>query len=148
MSIKQQIEMVRQQLEPSMIASYELREGTSYSVSNPVEKAALNRIEGDAILKLECKIKNLEVLKEIVETSIDIMLDPEQKRVVEKIYFEKCTWQDITIDMCIDKNTYYARKDEIVRVLSWCFGYLPDEEVETVLGMFMDQALWKCAKAI
>ena len=148
MSLMQQIEMVRQRLEPSMIASYELHEGATYSVSNPVEKSVIDRIEGDAILKLQCKIKNLEVLKQIVEVSVDTMLDSEQKRLVEKIYYKKHTWQEITIDMSIDKNTYYDSKNEIVKVLGWCFGYLPDEEVESVLGMFMDQALWKKAKAI
>ncbi len=142
MALLQQIEMVRQQLEPSMIASYVLREGTNYSVSSPVETAALNRIEGDPILKIERKIKNLECLKEIVEVSVDTMLDQEQKLTVEMIYFQKKTWQDTCYDLMIDKNTYYARKDEIVKVLAWCFGYLPDEEVEQVLGMFMDQALW------
>ena len=59
------------------------------------------------------------------------------------IYYQKLTWQETCCELAIDKNTYYARKDEIIKVLAWCFGYLPDKEVEEVLGMFMDQALWK-----
>lgn len=139
MSLKQQIYMIRQQLEPSMIARYELREGTTNSVSSPVETAAINRIEGDAVVKIETKINNLENLKEIVETSIDIMLNPEQREMVDSRYFQKLTWQETCCELSIDKNTYYSRKDEIVKVLAWCFGYLPDEEVEEVLGMLIDQ---------
>ena len=82
MSLQQQIIMIRHQLEPSIITRYELREGTSNTVSSPVETAALNRIEGDTILKIERKIKNLECLKEIVEVSVDTMLDPEQSRLL------------------------------------------------------------------
>lgn len=142
LSLRNQLEVVRKQYEPSIIASYELREGTNYSVSSPVETSVLNRLEGDAVLKIEAKIKNLENLKEIVETSIDIMLDPEQRKIIELIYFQKKTWQETCYELLIDKNTYYAQKDEIIKVLAWCFGYLPDEEVEEVLGMFMEPALW------
>lgn len=138
MALHQQIELVRQQLEPSMIASYELREGTNYSVSSPVETAVINRIEGETVVKIEAKIQNLIKLKEIVETSIDIMLNVDQKTTVDLIYFKKKTWQETCYELTIDKNTYYTRKDEIVKILAWCFGYLPDEEVKEVLGMFID----------
>ncbi len=146
MALMQQVEYLRQELEPRITPVYELREGTNYSVSSPVETAALARIEGDAILKLDRKIKNLEALKEIVEVSTDTMLSQEQKQTVDMIYFQKLSWQDTCSRLCIDKNTYYSRKDEIVKVLSWCFGYLPDEEVENVLGMFMDPILWQKEK--
>lgn len=143
MALMQQIEVVRQQLEPSLIANYELREGKTYNVSSPVEIAVINRLEGDAIQKLELKIKNLEALKRIVEISIDTMLDLEQRQLVKLIYTENMTWQEICIKLSIDKNTFYQQKNEIVKVLAWCFGYLPDSEVEEVLGMFMDQKLWR-----
>lgn len=146
MALMQQIEIVRQQLEPSMIASYELHEGKNYSVSSPVEKAAIDRIEGDAIQKLNLMIKNLETIKEIVEISINTMLDNEQRQLVEMIYCQNMTWQQICMQLSIDKNTFYNRKNDIVKVLAWCFGYLPDAEVEQVLGLFMDQALWQKTK--
>jgi hypothetical protein len=143
MALMQQIEMVRQQLEPSIIASYEPHQGKSYSVSSPVETAAINRIEGDTIRKLELKIKNLETLKGIVEVSIDTVLDQEQRQLVKLIYEQKMPWQAIIQDLHIDKNTYYQKKNDIVKLLAWCFGYLPDDEAEDVLGLFMDQALWQ-----
>lgn len=148
MSLMQQIEMIRQQYEPSMIASYDLREGKSYSISSPVETAVINALEGDTINKLQLKIKNLLALQEIVEISVDTMLDEPQKTLINKIYWKKCSWQEITMDLLLDKNTYYAQKDEIVKVLAWCFGYLPDEEVEEVLGIFIDQALWQKSNVV
>lgn len=142
-SLRQQLNMIREQMEPSMIGSYGRNEGISYTVSSPVETAVINRIEGDIILKLERKIKNLETLEEIVEVSIKTMLDSDQEQLVDLIYNRNMTWQQICIKLSIDKNTFYAKKKEIVKVLAWCFGYLPDEEAEEVLGLFMDQALWQ-----
>lgn len=142
-SLGQQIEMIREQMEPSMIGSYERHEGITYTVSSPVETAAINRIEGDAIQKLERKIKNLSALKEIVEVSIKTMLDQEQEQLVALIYTRGMSWQQICMKQSIDKNTFYTKKNEIVKVLAWCFGYLPDEEAEEVLGLFIDQALWQ-----
>jgi len=148
MAIMQRIEMVRQQLEPSMVASYELREGKTYSVSSPVETAVINRIEGDTVRKLELKIKNLEALKEIVEVSIDTMLDQEQRQMIEMIYVKKMSWLQICEKQSFDKNTYYDQKNSIVKTLAWCFNYLSDEEAEEVLGLFMDQALWQKTKVL
>lgn len=89
MALVQRIDMVKEQLIPSMIPAYELRESANYSVSSPVEKAAIERLEGNTIQKLERKIKNLETMKKIVEISIDTMLDPEQKQLVNLIYNQK-----------------------------------------------------------
>ena len=147
-SLLRQIENFRQELEPTMIAGYEPREGKSYSVSSPVERAVLERIEGDAILKIEQKIRNLETMQEIVEDSIGTMLDHDQQQLVEMIYWQQKTWQMICMELAIEKNTYYTRKNDIVKVLAWCFGYLPDDEAEQALGIFMDQALWQKARAI
>lgn len=137
MSLNQQAENLRQQMEPSIIFNYELREGRSNTVNSPVEKAVINRIESEPIIKVRQKIDQLKALKEIVQTSIDLMLNPEQTQIVQMIYFKKMTWQETCCDLCIDKNTYYARKDETVKILAWCFGYLPDEEVEEVLGVLV-----------
>jgi len=141
MSLRQHIELVRQHLEPTMISNYELQEGKSYSVSSPVEAAALNRIEGEAVQKLELKIKNLETLKKIVEVSIDTMLDAEQRKLVKMIYFQNMTWQQTCMELSVDKNTYYAKKNDIVKLMAWCFGYMPDDVAEEVWGLFADQAL-------
>ncbi len=135
---KQQLEIVQEQLMPSMVPSYELKEGITYSVSSPVEKAVINRIEGDKVQEIEQKIKNLVTLKEIVEGSIERMLSPEQKRLVALQYDKKQSWLQITQEMGISKNTYYDMKDEIVKILAWCFNYLPDEAVEENLGLFTD----------
>jgi uncharacterized protein YheU (UPF0270 family) len=145
MALMQKIDVVREQLKPSMVTSYQLREGTNYGVSSPVENAVINRLEGDAVQKLERKIKNMETLNEIVEISLDTMLSSEQRQLVDMIYNQQRPWQQICNALSIDKNGYYDRKNEIVRVLAWCFGYMPDEEAEDMLGLFMDQALWKGA---
>lgn len=145
MALMQQMDVVREQLMPSMVPVYELREGTNYSMSSPVENAVINRLEGDTIQKLERKIKNMETLKEIVEISIDTMLDDDQKGLVELIYFQRLSWQQICSNRVIDKNTYYERKNEIVKIMAWCFGYMPDEEAQGMLGLFVDRALWKGA---
>lgn len=141
MAFTQQIETVREQLQPSMTVNYELHEGKNYAVSSPVEKAAIERIEGDAVQELEHKIKNLKNLKEIVEVSINTMLDDEQRQLVDMIYWQNKTWLQICMELSIDKNTFYNKKNDIVKVLAWCFGYLPDDEAEPVLGIFTDQAL-------
>ena len=145
-ALTQQLEIIRQELEPTMIAGYELREGKQYSVSSPVERAAIERIEGDAIQKIEQKIKNLETMQEIVEDSIGTMLDHDQRQLVEMIYWQQKTWQVICMELMIEKNCYYNQKNDIVKVLAWCFGYLPDDEAEKALGIFMDQALWQRAR--
>ncbi len=143
MALMQRIDMVKERLMPSMIPAYELRESANYSVSSPVEKAVIERLEGDTIQKLERKIKNLEAMQEIVEVSIDTMLGPEQRRLVDLIYNQEQAWQQTCQSLHIDKNTYYRKKNEIVRVLAWCFGYLPDKEAEKVLGLFIDRTLWE-----
>lgn len=145
-SLRQQIETVRQELEPSMTASYDLREGKTYTVSSPVERAAIDRIEGDAVQKLERKIKNLVTLEEIVEQSIFTMLNSDQKQLLEMIYWRQMPWQSICMELAIEKNSYYNQKNEIVKVLAWCFGYMSDDEAEEILGIFMDQALWQKSK--
>lgn len=145
-SLTQQMENIRQEYEPSLTASYEWRPGKNHSKSSPVERAVLNRLEGDSLQKIEQKIRNLENMQEIVESSIDTMLDPEQKQLVEMIYWQQKSWQAICMDLSIEKNSYYCRKNDIVRVLAWCFGYMPDDEAERSLGLFMDQALWQMAR--
>lgn len=142
MALMQQKELLKEQMLPSMVASYELREGTNYSVSSPVERAVLNRIEGEAIQKIEQKIKNLQTLKEIVEISIDTMLNGEQRQLVQMFYYEERDWQYICDEKGMDDNTFYRKKNDIVKTMAWCFGYLPDEEVEEAMGLFMEQTLW------
>jgi len=143
MALMQRLELIREQMLPSMVPEYELREGTNYSVSSPVERAVMNRLEGNQVQKIEQKIKNLEVLKEIVEISIDTMLNEEQKQLVQLYYYQERDWRYICDYLGMDDNTFYRKKNEIVKTMAWCFGYLPDEEVEETLGLFMDQALWQ-----
>lgn len=143
MSLIQQKEAVREELIPSMVPTYELREGINYNLSSPVEQAVINRLEGDMIQKLERKINNLATMQEIVEISLDTMLNGEQKELINLIYNQQLPWQQICDRLLIDKNTYYDQKNEIVKVLAWCFGYLPDEEAEMALGLFTDLSLWE-----
>ena len=143
MSLEQQIEIVKEQFIPSIVPAYELREGINYNISSPVEKAVIERLEGDTIQKLERKIKNLETMQEIVEVSINTMLDADQRQLLDLIYNQGQPWQQICHNLSIDKNTYYQKKNDIVKILAWCFGYLPEKEAEEVLGLFMDRSLWE-----
>jgi|GEM_PF-1543158 len=143
MALRQQIEMVRQELEPNIVRSYEIHAGKTTSNLSPLEAAVINRIEGDTVQKLEQKINNLENLKKVVEVSIETMLNSEQRQLVNMKYYQHLTWQQICIELAINKNTFYDRKNDIVEILAWCFGYLPDDQVEEVLGLFMDKALWQ-----
>lgn len=150
MAILQQLEIVQEQMMPTITAAYGSPDEPIHVVTNrissPVEIAAIKRAESSVVQKLERKIKNLETLREIVEVSMDTMLTSEQKGLVKMIYFDRNPWQQTCQEMCIDKNTYYANKNEVVKILAWCFGYLPDEQAEEILGLFMDQALWQKAR--
>lgn len=143
MALMQRLEIIREQMLPSMIPEYELREGTNYSVSSPVERAVMNRLESSQVQKIEQKIRNLEVLKEIVEISVDIMLNDLERKIVDTTYNKEEPWQNVCRTLSIEKSTYYEQRKRIIRKLAWCFGYLPDEEVEETLGLFIDQALWQ-----
>ncbi|MEA4924928.1 MAG: hypothetical protein VB084_06390 [Syntrophomonadaceae bacterium] len=140
MALMQQKELLQEQMLPRTISTYEIREGSSgYNTSSPVENAVINRLEGDAIQKIDREIKELSSLRELIEISIDTMLTDEQKSLIQSIYYQQNSWQKTCDIMSIDKNTYYEKKNEIIKVLSWCFGYLPDLEVQEVLGLFMNQ---------
>lgn len=140
-SLTQRIEVIRQEMEPAIIGNYDLNEGKSYSVSSPVETAVINRIDGDIIRKLELKISNLVALQDIVECSINTMLTAEEKEMVNMIYFRQLPWQQVCMELHCDKNSYYAKKSDIIKILAWCFGYMPDDVAEEVWGLFADQAL-------
>lgn len=126
MALMQQMDVVKEQLIPSVVPSYELREGTYYNISSPVESAVIERIEGDAIQKIERKIKNLETMKEIVEISVDIMLDDFERRIVDVTYNKEQPWQEACRTLGIEKSAYYERRRKIVQELAWCFGYLDE----------------------
>jgi len=130
MALMQQVDTVKEQLIPRIGPVYELREGTNYSISSPVEKAVIERIEGDTIQKLERKIKNLETLKEIVEISVDIMLSDFERKIVDIAYNKEEPWQNACKILNIEKSAYYEHRKRIVRKLAWCFGYLPDDEFD------------------
>lgn len=93
--------------------------------------------------KYQRKIENLQRWKEIVETSLEVMLDPDQRQLVEMTYFKRLPWQTICQDRLIDKNTYFNERRNIIKVLAWCFGYLDDDEAREVLGIFAEEELWK-----
>lgn len=128
-----------------MVSAYGLKEGSSYSVSSPVEKDVnhLMMRQTELETKYRRKIENLQRWKEIVETSIDIMLDPDQQQLVNLAYFKRLPWQQICQQLVLDKNTYFNERRNIVKVLAWCFGYLDDDEAREVLGLFAEEELWK-----
>lgn len=143
MVLKQQRERILNDIQPSIIANYTFTEGKNYSVSSPVEAVAIKRADGDPVVWLDQKIKNLIDLSEIITTSIAVMLSKEEQELVERIYYKQQTWQTICAEKSIDKNTFYVLKNGIVSILAWCFNYMPDDVAETALGLFVDQALWQ-----
>lgn len=63
--------------------------------------------------------------------------------MVNMIYFRQLPWQQVCMELHCDKNSYYSKKADIIEILAWCFGYMPDDEAEKCMGLFVDQALWK-----
>jgi len=128
-----------------IVSAYGLKEGRNYSVSSPVE-VDINRLiirQNELETKYQRKIENLQRWKEIVETSLEVMLDPDQRQLVDMTYFKRLPWQTICQDRLIDKNTYFNERRNIIKVLAWCFGYLDDDEAREVLGIFAEEELWK-----
>jgi len=126
------------------IASYELSEGANYNVSSPVEKDVNYWVDKQFELeaKYNQKIENLIRWMEIVENSIEKMLDPDQRELVSMTYWQRLPWQQICQEKLIDKNTFYAQRKDIVKVLAWCFGYLNDDDAQEILGLFAEEELW------
>lgn len=126
------------------IGSYGSKDGTSYNVSSPVERDVNHFVikQNELEAKYRRKIENLKRWKEIVETSIDIMLDPDQRELVDLAYWQRLSWQQICQQMIIDKNTFFNKRRDIVKVLAWCFGYLDDDEAREILGLFAEEELW------
>lgn len=128
-----------------MIRSYELQEGSNYNISSPVEKDVNHLIIKQNELEAEYrhKIEKLKQWKEIVEASVNNMLDPEQKELINLTYWKRLPWQQVCQQMVLDKNTFYNQRRYIIKVLAWCFGYLEDDEAREVLGLFTEEELWK-----
>lgn len=140
-SLREDIEMIRELPGPSIVPNYELREGKSYSVSSPVEKAAIVRC--DAILKKEREIESLEKLIKKIDDAIETILNDEQKSLVKMKYYQNKTWQEICLSLSIDKNTFYDQKNNIILNLAWCIGKLPKDEAEKELGLFLEPVVWQ-----
>lgn len=101
-------------------------------VSEQVASMAVRVVDG--VGRLERKIKNLEALYVIVERSVNTMLDEEQQRMVDLIYYKGKSWEEVCRVMGIDKNTYYDKKHAMIRVLAWCFGQIDSGEVMIEVG--------------
>jgi RinA family phage transcriptional activator len=140
-SLRQEIEMIRELPGPSIVPNYELREGKNYSVSSPVEKAAIVRC--DAILKIEREIESLEKMIKKIDDAINTLLNTEQRRLVDMKYSQSMTWQQICIELSIDKNTFYDLRNDIIKNLAWSIGKLPKDEAEKELGLFMEPVVWQ-----
>lgn len=132
MALEGQLEDLRESLTPQIIGRYEVIEGKTYGVSNKVEAAAIERIENKRVLRLERKIKNLQLMKEIVEKSLDVILSAEQRELVKRIYWDKTGWEEICDSVGYSRQTFYDKKNEIVKHLSWCFGYGPEQNPKLV----------------
>ncbi|MEN6350770.1 MAG: hypothetical protein ABFD08_15420, partial [Syntrophomonas sp.] len=100
MALEKQRERILNDIQPSIIANYTLSEGKNYNVSSPVEAAAIKRADGDPVVWLDQKIKNLVDLSEIITASVAVMLSKEEQELVERIYYKQQTWQFI----CAEKS--------------------------------------------
>lgn len=140
MGLVQQLEILREQMAPSMIRSYELREGKNYSVSSPVENAVINRLENEKVRRIEQEIKNLENQKKIIELSLERMFDDEERQIIDLTYIKKKSWQYVCSDLGIkgmEKDTYYRKRKNMIHKMAWCLGYLP-EDIEHPLTLAND----------
>jgi RinA family phage transcriptional activator len=116
MVVGQQLDQVHSEIPYASSANFE--------ISEPI-----NILDGVAVRDLEKEIRRMQVLEEIVKSSINDMLNEDQKILVDLIYFQKLSWWQICDKLVINKNTYYKRKNELIKILAKCFNYIPDEEV-------------------
>lgn len=120
----------------TLVSSYQVREGRTYGVYSPVENDAIRDLE--AVHKTKQKIKQLNTLIEIIDHSIETMLDEEEKAILDLTYVKRKSWQYICSDLGIqgmEKDVYYRKRKQMIHKLSWCLGILPDQEAEKFLGI-------------
>ncbi|MGS0763716.1 hypothetical protein [Syntrophomonas curvata] len=120
----------------TLVSSYRLREGKYYGVYSSVENDAIRDLE--AVHKTQQMIQQLKTLMELVEHSLEIMMDAEEKAIINLTYNQKKSWQYICSDLGIqglEKDVYYRKRKQIIHKMAWCLGLLPDEEADEVLGI-------------
>lgn len=120
----------------TLVSSYRLREGKYYGVYSSVENDAIRDLE--AVHKTQQMIQQLKALMELVEHSLEIMMDAEEKAIINLTYNQKKSWQYICSDLGIqglEKDVYYRKRKQIIHKMAWCLGLLPDEEADEVLGI-------------
>ena len=128
MVLMQKLENQKLLLMPSVTSSYEPKYSTTRTVQNTLETAVLERIEWDAVQKLEVKIKNLEHNVDMIEAAMDVMLTSEQRNIVRLHYFEQHVWFHNANILGMSKSTYFRAINLIIIKLAWSFNILPDRE--------------------
>jgi len=120
----------------TLVSSYRLREGKYYGVYSSVENDAVRDLE--AMHKTQQMIRQLQNLIKIVDHSLEIMMDEEEKAIIDLTYNKKKSWQYICSDIGIpglEKDVYYRRRKQIIHKMAWCLGLLPDDEADELLGI-------------
>ncbi len=138
-ALEERIKALQNNVMPSsrtLVSSYQLREGKNYGVYSPVENDAIKDL--DSIFKMEQKIKQLSTIIEIIDHSVEVMLDEEEKAIIDLTYNKQKSWQYICSDLGIqglEKDVYYRKRKQIIHKMAWCLGILPDDEGEKLLGI-------------
>lgn len=142
-SLLQQLEILKLQLMPSVTSSYEPRYSANHNVSNPVEKAVIERNEGKIVQQLEVRLKVIESDIVVIEAAMLNIFNKEQKEIVRLHYFEQRAWSYTADAMGMSRSTYFRERNQIVKDMAWLFGYLPKSESEDYMGvLLMEPALW------
>lgn len=133
------IEEIQDEFVPTITQRYELREGNSYRVSNPVE---------DAVVKMECDPRIVELRKAIkqnrrdklkIEYAMRSVLTAEQRRLIEATYFDLTDQKQEVYDaLGMTKTTYYEHHGRCIKLLAGALGYLPIREKRRYWGMFAE----------
>jgi hypothetical protein len=125
-ALNNQVDIVKNLISPRIVSRYEVIEGKSYRVGNAVEQATIERIESREIGRLQRKIRKTKSEKEVVERSLGILTEEEQL-LVKMIYWDQLPWSDICDISGVSRNTFYEKKNKMVKKLAWCYGYLDDK---------------------
>lgn len=93
----------------------EPRSGVTYKINRPVERAAIN-IE-EQLFKIKAEITNIDTTLFGIELAM-IELDENEKKVIERRYFDKKTFKQIAVEMGFSRSQVYRIKDEALDTMT------------------------------
>lgn len=79
------------------------------------------------------RIEYLKAWKEVVDLSMDIMLDDDERAVIENCYFRRLSVRAGCRLFGISLPVYYGIKRRALETLGWCFGMVDEDELDELM---------------